>query len=122
MLGLCTAWFLQEWGLQVTVLERTAIAAGASLGNAGWITPALVAPLADPAVLREGLRAAVGRSPALYLPLSPDPALLAFIARFARNCTRRRRDAARAALNLLSAHALSSFDALAGDGRDRPAR
>ena len=38
LVGLCTAWFLQEQGLQVTVLERTAVAAGASLGNAGWIT------------------------------------------------------------------------------------
>ena len=40
MAGLCTAWFLQEQGIGVTVLERTAVAAGASAGNAGWITPA----------------------------------------------------------------------------------
>ena len=57
MAGLCTAWFLQEQGIGVTVLERTAVAAGASAGNAGWITPALVAPLPDPVILREGLPA-----------------------------------------------------------------
>jgi D-amino-acid dehydrogenase len=116
LVGLCTAWFLQEQGLEVTVLERTAVAAGASLGNAGWITPALVAPLPDPAILREGLRAIAGRSPAVRVPLSPDPALLTFLCRFTRNCTPGRRDAAQAALTMLSGHALRSFDALAAAG------
>ena len=74
MAGLCTAWFLQEQGIGVTVLERTAVAAGASAGNAGWITPALVAPLPDPVILREGLRAVMSRSAAVYLPGCPDPA------------------------------------------------
>jgi glycine/D-amino acid oxidase-like deaminating enzyme len=45
MPGLCTAWFLQQQGPQVTVLERAKVGAGASAGNAGWITPALVSPL-----------------------------------------------------------------------------
>ena len=99
--------------MQVTVLERTAVAAGASLGNAGWITPALVSPLPDPAILREGLRAIAGRSRAVQVPMSLDPALAEFLWRFTRNCTPRRRDAAQAALSMLSDHALSAFDALA---------
>ena len=45
MVGLSTAWFLQEAGVQVTVYERDEIGAGASRGNAGWLTPALTAPL-----------------------------------------------------------------------------
>jgi D-amino-acid dehydrogenase len=116
LVGLCTAWFLQEHGLAVTVLERTAVAAGASAGNAGWITPALVAPLPDPAILREGLRAIAARSTAVHVPMPPDSALAAFLFRFIRNCTPGRRDAALAALGLLSGHALSSFDALAAGG------
>jgi len=116
LVGLCTAWFLQEQGLQVTVLERTAVAAGASLGNAGWITPALVSPLPDPAILREGLRAIAGRSRAVQIPISLDLRLAAFLWRFTRNCTPRRRDEAQAALSMLSDHALSAFDALAGVG------
>ncbi len=36
MLGLSTAWFLQEHEAAVTVFERTTVAAGASWGNAGW--------------------------------------------------------------------------------------
>jgi D-amino-acid dehydrogenase len=120
MLGLCTAWFLQEHDIRVTVLERTAVGAGASHGNAGWVTPALVAPLPDPAVLREGLRAIVARSPAVHLPAVPPPALQAFLWRFARNCTPARRDAALAVLAPLSSRALGAFDALAAGGVDAP--
>ena len=120
MVGLCTAWFLQEHGLQVTVLERADVGAGASHGNAGWITPALVSPLPDPAILREGLRAIVTRSPAVRVPALPGPALQAFLWRFARNCTPRRRDAAQAVLGLLSGPALDAFDALSGGGVDAP--
>jgi D-amino-acid dehydrogenase len=64
MVGLATAWFLQEAGVQVTVYERDHVGAGASWGNAGWLTPALTAPLPEPAVLRYGLRAVLSpRSP-----------------------------------------------------------
>ena len=52
MVGLATAWFLQEAGVQVTVYEQDHIGAGASWGNAGWLTPGLTAPLPEPAVLR----------------------------------------------------------------------
>ena len=57
MVGLSTAWFLQESGVEVTVYERHEAGAGASWGNAGWLTPALTAPLPEPSVLRYGLRA-----------------------------------------------------------------
>src|SRR4029453_13610665 len=39
MVGLATAWFLQEAGVDVTVLDREGVAAGASGGNAGGATP-----------------------------------------------------------------------------------
>jgi D-amino-acid dehydrogenase len=116
MVGLSTAWFLQEAGLAVTVLERTAVAAGASHGNAGWVTPAMVAPLPDPAILREGLRAVALRSSAVHLPVPPGPGLLAFLGRLTRNCTRPRWEAGLASLLPLSAHALSAYDELAAGG------
>src|SRR6185503_19036944 len=56
IVGLSTAWFLQERGVDVTVVDRTGVAAGASWGNAGWISPALSIPLNSPGVLRYGLR------------------------------------------------------------------
>jgi D-amino-acid dehydrogenase len=116
IVGLSTAWFLQELGLTVTVLERAAVGAGASHGNAGWVTPAMVSPLPDPAILREGLRAVALRSSAVRVPVPPGPGLLAFLGHLTRNCTRRRWEAGLASLLPLSAHALSAYDELAGNG------
>ena len=49
IVGLSTAWFLQDRGVSVTVVDRTGVAAGASWGNAGWIAPALSRPAQRPA-------------------------------------------------------------------------
>ncbi|GAA2932846.1 hypothetical protein GCM10011428_58010 [Streptomyces violaceus] len=54
MAGLATAWFLQEAGVEVTVVDRRGVAAGASWGNAGWLSPALTVPLPEPAALKLG--------------------------------------------------------------------
>ena len=45
MVGLATAWFLQERGVEVTVIDRDGVAAGASWGNAGWLTPGIATPV-----------------------------------------------------------------------------
>ena len=75
VVGLATAWFLQEAGVQVTIYERDEIGAGASWGNAGWLTPGLTAPLPEPAVLRYGLRAVLSPRSPVYLPLRADGTL-----------------------------------------------
>ena len=62
MVGLATAWHLQEHGIHVTVYERHHVAAGSSWGNAGWLTPALTAPLPEPAVLSYGVKAVLRES------------------------------------------------------------
>ena len=45
IVGLSTAWFLQERGVDVSVVDRTGVAACASWGNGGWIAPGLTLPL-----------------------------------------------------------------------------
>lgn len=57
IVGLCSAFYLSEWGWDVTVLERGKVAdAGASHGNAGLIVPSHFVPLASPGTLRLGMR------------------------------------------------------------------
>lgn len=70
MVGLATAWHLQELGVEVTFVERSHVAAGSSWGNAGWLTPGLTVPLPDPAVLRYGLRTIFSSTSPVYIPLS----------------------------------------------------
>ncbi|HEY7144762.1 MAG TPA: FAD-dependent oxidoreductase [Streptosporangiaceae bacterium] len=114
--GLCVAWFLQEYGIGVTVFDRGQVAAGASWGNAGWITPALAAPLPEPAILRAGLAALVTRGSPVSVPPRPDAGLAAFLWQFARHCTTRRWRLAMTGLAGLSRQALAGYDALASGG------
>jgi glycine/D-amino acid oxidase-like deaminating enzyme len=125
MVGLATAWFLQEAGVHVTVYERDAVGAGASWGNAGWLTPALTAPLPGPAVLRYGLRAVADPRSPVYLPPRADRTLLRFLAGFVAHSTARRWRRGMAAYVPLNERALEAFDTLAAGGvlaQTRPAR
>ncbi len=116
MVGLATAWFLQESGVAVTVYERDRVGAGASWGNAGWLTPGLTAPLPEPAVLRYGLRAVLSPRSPVYLPLRADATLVRFLAGFLRHSTGRRWRQGMAAYAPLNGRALDAFDALSAGG------
>ena len=116
IVGLSTAWFLQEHGFEVTVLERSHVAAGASWGNAGWLMPGDATPLASPAMLRMGLRGLTRRGSALAIPPLAGPDLYRFLLRFARNCTSAQWERSLQALIPLSNTALDAYDALAAGG------
>lgn len=115
MVGLSTAWFLQQRGVGVTVLERSTVAAGASWGNAGWITPAMAIPLAEPAVLRYGVKAVLDPSAPLHVPINLDPGLWSFLLRFASRCTASTWRRTMAALVPLNVAALDAYDVLESD-------
>lgn len=116
MVGLSTAWFLQERGVDVTVFDRRAVASGASWGNAGWITPGISTPLPEPAVLRYGIRAVLSPSSPVYVPPTLNPGLLRFLLSFARNSTTKRWQAAMNSLVPINSCALPAFDALQEEG------
>jgi len=116
MVGLSTAWFLQEHGIRVTVVEREGVAAGASWGNAGWLTPGITTPLPDPAVLAYGVRAVLSPSSPVYVPPSLDPDFLRFVLRFTRNSTMARWREAMTRLVPINGLALAAFDRLADAG------
>jgi D-amino-acid dehydrogenase len=120
IVGLSTAWFLQERGIEVTVVDRSGVAAGASWGNAGWISPALTIPLNSPGVLRYGLRALRDRSSPLHIPLTADSSLGVFLMQFALNCTRSSWNRAVRANGPLNAECIEAFDVLVANGVDAP--
>lgn len=122
MVGLSTAWFLQEHGVEVEVFDRTSVAGGSSWGNAGWITPGISTPLPDPAVLSYGIKAVISPASPVYVPVTGDPRLLRFLATFTRNSTMRRWSRSMRALVPINGHALPAFDELAAGGVSAPAR
>ncbi|MBB4685737.1 NAD(P)/FAD-dependent oxidoreductase [Amycolatopsis jiangsuensis] len=116
VVGLSCAWFLQEHGAEVTVLDRSGVAAGASWGNAGYLVPAMVAPLAEPAMLREGVRSLFTPGSPLAVDRRLSAATVAFLAGFARNATASRWQRGMAALAPLAVESLGAFDELAKGG------
>lgn len=118
MVGLATAWHLQEHGVEVTVLDRAGVAAGSSWGNAGWLSPGKTIPLADPSLWTYGPTALLDRDAALHVPFRADPSLWSFLARFAAHGTRRAWERTMAALTPIDRMALESFDELTGSGID----
>jgi len=87
VIGLSCALALARGGRSVTVLERGAVGAGASHGNCGTITPSHALPLAQPGVIAQGLRWLLRPDAPLRIAPTLDPARIAWIARFALNCT-----------------------------------
>lgn len=118
--GLSTAWFLQERGVDVTVVDRTGVAAGASWGNAGWIAPGLTLPLNSPSVLRGGLRSLFDPTAPLHMPLTTDADLGAFLMRFVANCRRSSWQRALRANVALNEDCIEAFDVLIANGVDAP--
>jgi D-amino-acid dehydrogenase len=116
MVGLATAWHLQERGVEVTVLDRSGVAAGASWGNAGWLTPGMAMPLSDPSVWTYGPKALVDPAAPLHIPARLDPQLWKFLARFALHGTQKAWDRTMAALTPIDKMALESFDELTDNG------
>ncbi|HET6866280.1 MAG TPA: FAD-dependent oxidoreductase, partial [Solirubrobacteraceae bacterium] len=114
--GLCAAEALAARGCEVTVLERDRCGAGASAGNAGWITPSLATPVPGPGVIATSLRWLVDPSGPLWIRPSLSPALLDWIARFVLNCRGPAYARGVAALQLAAARAGRAFDALAERG------
>src|ERR1700744_3222965 len=120
IVGLSTAWFLQEHGISVTVVDRTGVAAGASWGNAGWIAPALSVPLNDPRTLRYALRSLPNHAAPIRIPLSIDRALWRFLLRFAANCRESSWTRAVHATLTLNQECIAAYDVLAANGVEAP--
>ena len=67
IVGLCSAYFLQKEGHNVTVIDKSDITSGASFVNAGFITPSHIIPLASPGKITQGLKWMFNRSSPFYI-------------------------------------------------------
>ena len=120
--GLCAAFYLSKAGLDVRVVERNTVGAGASRGNAGWVCLSHSAPVPAPGVAWRAARS-IGRpdSP-LYLRPRLTPSFLAWLVRFQRSTTRSAFERGYAALARLSVPTFDRFAELADAGVDTTLR
>jgi len=82
VVGVACALELARRGVDVVVLERGRIGEGCSYGNAGWLTPSLAVPLAQPGMLLKSLRWMFDPESPLYIQPRLDPSYLRWLASF----------------------------------------
>lgn len=116
MTGLSTAWYLQDYGYEVEVIDRIGVAAGASWGNAGWLAPGKTIPLAHPSLWGYGPTALLDPDAALSVPKRIDPKLWEFVLRFMSHATPKAWDETMAKLTPADIASLDSFDELIEKG------
>jgi D-amino-acid dehydrogenase len=56
IIGLSSAYYLQESGHEVTVIDKTDMTDNCSYGNAGYVCPSHFVPLATPGIVKQGLK------------------------------------------------------------------
>lgn len=56
IIGLCSAYYLQQEGHTVTVIDQSDMQDGCSYGNAGYLSPSHFIPLATPGIVKQGFK------------------------------------------------------------------
>lgn len=67
VIGLCCAYYLKKAGHDVRVIDRGDIKTGTSFGNAGYVSPSHIIPLASPGIVAKGLRWMLSSTSPFYI-------------------------------------------------------
>ena len=67
VIGLCTAYYLNKAGHEVTLIDKGDLKHGTSFGNAGYISPSHFIPLASPGIVAKGLKWMLSSSSPFYI-------------------------------------------------------
>ena len=102
LIGLTTALALDERGADVTVVDRAALGSGAARGNAGFLSPTLMAPLAGPGMLGTVARGLLSRDGPLRVRPRAVPSMTRWSIALLRAANAERFDAGRASLAALN--------------------
>ena len=87
IIGLCCAYYLQQEGQQVTIVDKSDISSGASFVNAGYITPSHFIPLAAPGMITKGLKWMLNSSSPFYVKPRLDADFLKWSWLFKKSAT-----------------------------------
>jgi len=87
IIGLSSAYFLQESGHQVTVIDQTDMTDSCSYGNCGYICPSHFVPLATPGIVTQGLKWMLNPQSPFYVKPRLDMSLIKWGLKFMKMAT-----------------------------------
>jgi len=119
VVGIACALELTRRGAQVLVLERDRVGHGCSFGNAGWLTPSLALPLANPSVVFKSFVWLLDPESPLYIQPRLEPAFLRWLAGFLLASRRDRFERGAAALIELCRVSVDLWEELARRSPER---
>jgi D-amino-acid dehydrogenase len=112
-IGICCAYYLNELGKDVLLVEKNDICSGSSYGNAGLIVPSHSIPLAAPGAIAQGLKWMFKPRSPFYIKPRLDRSLIAWLWKFGSACSRRHVGRSIPVLHDLHSASLDLFSELA---------
>ncbi len=87
IIGLSSAYYLQESGHEVTVIDSTDMSNNCSYGNAGYVCPSHFVPLATPGIVKQGLKWMWNSKSPFYVQPRLNMSLIDWGLKFMRSAT-----------------------------------
>ncbi|MBA4198347.1 MAG: FAD-dependent oxidoreductase [Chitinophaga sp.] len=87
IIGLSSAYYLQQSGNNVTVIDKTDMSNNCSYGNAGYVCPSHFIPLATPGIVKQGLKWMFNSTSPFYVKPRVDKALIDWGWKFMKSAT-----------------------------------
>ena len=89
IIGLCSAYYLQESGWEVTILDKGDFSDNCSYGNMGMIVPSHFVPLAAPGIVSQGIRWMFNSKSPFYVKPSLSQQLISWGLKFMKSANAR---------------------------------
>lgn len=116
VIGLACAYSLRKRDYEVTIVDAAGPGAGASEGNAGWITPSLSMPVPAPGMVGQSLKWMFQSDSPLYIKPTLDPRRIRWLLGLLRNCNETSYSHGLEATARLNERTFELFDDLQADG------
>ncbi|MBT8317461.1 MAG: FAD-dependent oxidoreductase [Lutibacter sp.] len=102
IIGLCSAYYLRKEGHSVTVIDKSNMLDGASYGNAGMIVPSHIIPLAQPGMIKKGIKWILNPKSPFYVRPGFSYDLIDWLFKFYKNSNQKHVDNSMSHLKNLS--------------------
>jgi len=113
IIGLSSAYYLNEAGFEVEVVDKSDLSEGCSFGNAGMIVPSHFIPLATPGIITKGIRWMFNAKSPFYIKPRISLELGQWLWQFYKSCTPKKVEAAIPILRDLSFFSKKCYQDLA---------